>query len=202
MKITNAIREVILVNAMKASEIPSRRKTTEADLKKFALTIYHHVVNPPKELLEMWGSSEGKDKFGSWINTSMHITFEAEGFYSYNYFNRLGDESYEQYLPSTLSFDDQKLMPSNLGRVKFKGTVLEPLAKALATYHLETNKKEKELRAKLQGVLRSVNTKAQLMKIWPESEKFLPAEVKVEPQRALVDVKSILELNKALGITK
>ena len=203
MKITNAIRDEILENAMKASEIPGRRKTLVDDLKKFALEVYTFAVQPPKELLEIWGTSEGKSKFGPWLKTTMSIGISYDpGFCTYNFFNRPDDEYYAQFLSSTLTFDDPKLMAPHLGNVNIKGTPLEPGAVALSKYHIATNEKEKDLRTKLRGVLRSVNTKAQLLTVWPEAEKFLPASAKVEPKRELVDVKSILELNKALGITK
>ncbi len=203
MKLTNAIRDAILENAMLASEIPGRRKNTAHELKEFALVAYEYAVKPPKELLDMWSSSEGRTKFGPWLNTMGGITLEREGvFDSYNFANRPSDDHYAQFLPSYVSMDDPKLCKAQRPIVQIKGTPLEPRAQALSKYHQDTNKKEKELRGTLRGVLNAANTKAQLLKIWPEAEKFLPAEAKVEPQRALVDVKSILELNKALGISK
>lgn len=209
MKITNAIRELIIQKAIKASGIPERRAKIEADLAALSLKVYNHFKNIPPELEVLLSDPEKKKTVAHWINHTTHLDIECEGFHYFRHFKsrtRGSEDGYRENLPGYLQIDS---VPWPLGRdatLKIKGVPhLESAAIAMVKYHRETNAMEDGLRQKLRSVLWSANTKAQLLKIWPECEPFLPEEVAkaaTPGSNALVPVGTVLELNKALGITK
>lgn len=208
MKLTNAIRDEIVSNAMRKSEIPGRRDTLKGNLKMFAKDVYETAVVPtiPAALVAAISTPEGKAETRRWLTwtTGLYIK-ESSRFGPWNWRNRKDSRGYKEHylqiLSNFLEFDDPVLVASHPGTIDLLDyPTLNSAAYQLSDYHRETNSKEENISSKLRQITRSANTKAQLLAVWPEGAPFIPAETK--PQQALVPVDEVLSLNKALGISQ
>lgn len=203
-KLTNAMRDHILEKAIAKSAIPGRREKLKADLKAFGLKVYAEHVKVPPALQALWDDPETRSVVYPYLTTSMSIDVsdKATEFYYRNYDHGKENGYYDrERLPSTIEFDDPKLMPKHDKTHTLDGSPLHPLAKSLVKYHRETNSLEDELRNKIWAVLHSATTVAKLLTIWPEAEPLLPSATP-KVSSAMIPAQTILDVNKALGFTK
>lgn len=203
-KLTKAIREHVMEKAIAKSAIPGRREKLKADLKAFGLKVYAEQFKVPPALQALWDDPKTRNEVSPYLTTSMSIDVsdkDREFYYrNYDYEKEHGYYDRER-LPSTIEFDDPKLMPKHDKIHTLDGSPLHPLAKSLVKYHRETNKLEDELRNKVWAVLHSATTVAKLLVIWPEAEPLLPAAAP-KISSAMIPAQTILDVNKALGFTK
>lgn len=192
MNLTKEIRNKIIDAALAKSDLPKRRANVKAGLKKLGLLAYSLAVDLPPEIAAL--PAEVKTK---WLHRTAHIEIAADGFNRYNH-SESGDNFPEQ-LRAVIALDDPVLIPVHFGTVSAKDHAkLKDAAATLIKAHREANAYENELCTKLRAIVSTANTRDQLLKAWPEGEKFIPKPA--AKSRALVDTKTVLDVNKTLGL--
>ena len=208
MKITNAIRDQIVEKAIASTDIPKRREKLKLDLKAFAKKLATEGLPEPvpAPILKIWADKEQRIACARYIKTSSSVVivdmFATFGRYKHAFMDR-DDRSYDgDLLPAKLTLDDPFPCENVAPEVSLHSHQFEAEAIELVKYHRETNTMEVDLVAGIRAIVNGANTMAQLLKAWPEGEKFLPMEVAKARTVALLPVETILEVNRKLGLSK
>lgn len=198
MLLTNAIRLKIINAALDKSDLPAMRKKVEKGIKALAKLVHRTVVSIPSEV---W--SLPAEVRTAWVRSEVKIQIYAPGYDRYTHWSPLKDltDTERGRLNAVLTLDDPVIVPILFGVVDVrKVPVLADAAAALIADHIAANDYEDDLRSKLRGITATANTDAQLLAIWPEGKAFIPKEV--PKSRAIVDTKTLADVNKTLGLTK
>lgn len=192
MKLTNEIRKQIVDAALAKSELPKMRAKVEKDLQALAKAAYKAAVSIPAGIRKL-----PPEVSAEWLRRDTHIEISAPGFQRYNHYRSNSPD--RQFLCVTIKLDDPVVVPQRFGMVKAdEHPHVAKLAAEVHTDHLAANAYEDDLRRSLRAITSSANTSEQLLRTWPEGKKFLPAE---KPKsRALVDTKTVIEVNEKLGL--
>lgn len=185
MRLTKEFREELIGRAIKHA-FGEREKAHEAATTALADDLYAH---------EYGAHEKNANKLPQgWISSSSELRIEAAGF------------SYRAHADGKQS---DRLKMSKSRRVPGLGFGTEisvggahPLndqAQAVAEEHAAIKRDKESLRAKLRALVYSVTTLPRLREAWPECEQFLP-ESAPKPQRAIVPVDMVPDINAALGI--
>lgn len=200
MKLTNEIRNSIVVKAMAGYKSAEKAKIEERRI-AFGTEMYEHTYGKDEATVFTLA------KF--WYDMDDEIVISCEGFEQKrrNYDKSDPDDlnsviplGRNRPFPNTLSCSDVTLAPAKEDR-NGKHMPAHPLyakAQKLVKDHRVIVKQETELREKIQALLRSCNTDKQLLQAWPEAEQFLPKTF--EHSTALVPVGMSDAINAALGI--
>lgn len=196
MILTNAIRAKIVDAAIEKSDLPKMRKKVQQGLLALAKLVYSTEVQAPAELKAL--SADVKSK---WLRSTTTIEIYTNGFDKYSFWTTSKDctEGGRNRLSSVLKLEDPVYLPIHFGTVVLKDKpTLQQAAALVHADHLTANQYEDDLRQKLQAIVATANTDEQLLKTWPECKKFIPAPV--AKSRALVDTKTIADVNTTLGL--
>ena len=210
MKLTNDIRKQIIDKAVASTDIPKRREKLKKDIKALALTVVKAQTKVPECLVAIWANPETRAQCAGFLYTTSKVSIQADGF-SYRHCDlHKQHTNYDPHnLPVEVVLDDPILAPhgSKYAYLRTSNTevAVDPshvkAAAELVKFHRDTNAQEESVRTNLHSIVYAANTKAQLMKVWPEGEAFIPAE-KVKPTMALLPAETILEVNRKLGLSK
>ena len=208
MKLTNAIRDRIVEKAIASTDIPKRREKLKLELKAFAKKLATEGLPEPvpAPILKIWADKEQRIACARYIKTSSSVVivdmFATFGRYKHAFMDR-DDRSYDgDLLPAKLTLDDPFPCENVAPEVSLHSHQFEAEAIELVKFHRKTNTMECDLIAGIRAIVKGANTKAQLLKAWPEGEKFLPIEVAKARTVALLPVETILEVNRKLGLSK
>lgn len=194
MLLTNAIRAKIVDAAIEKSDLPKLRKKVQQGLLALAKLVYATEVQVPAEIKAL--SADVKSK---WLRNTSSIEIYTPGFDRYSYWSKGREDGGRNRLNSTLGLEDPVYLPIHFGTVNLKDKPkLKQAATSVHADHLAANQYEDDLRQKLNAIVSTANTDEQLLKTWPEGKKFIPAPV--AKSRALVDTKTIADVNTTLGL--
>lgn len=192
MLLTNAIRTKIVDAAIEKSDLPKMRKKVQQGLLALAKLVYSTEVQVPAELKAL--SADVKSK---WLRSTSSIDIYTPGFDRYSHWPSVTGG--RNRLNCVLKLEDPVYLPIHFGTVDLKDKPkLQQAAALVHADHLTANQYEDDLRQKLNAIVATANTDEQLLKTWPECKKFIPAPV--AKSRALVDTKTVADVNTTLGL--
>lgn len=193
MKLTNEIRKQIVDAAIAKSKVPKMREHVLQGRRALALKAYQAAVAVPSEIANLPYSVSA-----AWVRRVSTIFVYADGFSRYDNFDSRPDTA-RGLLPVELKLEDPVVVPLHFNQVMAKEhPAVAKAAAKLHADHLAANEYEDTLRQKLSAIVASANTVEQLLRTWPEGKPFVPAPK--TPVRALVDTKTVAEINETLGL--
>lgn len=179
-------REHILERALRLA-LQDRKKAHKAATTALADALWEHEYSAAAKIAAKLPQA--------WVHSSSSIYIRSAGFKGrYEY----GKEKMDCELPMSAT----RLVPDdhdhhNIIVVGGDHPFFER-AQSLAEEFQAINREKERLTARIKSILYAVNTRAQLLEVWPEVAELLPPEQ--SPSRAVVPVELVPDLNKSVGL--
>lgn len=196
MRLSNAIRDDIVKASLKEAGFDTEEEALVGEYANFAEECrLHFIGGKEQEAKDLEAFEQLKTLYGKYDMyfcppNERHITVNLGGPHVDLHYNgnlgKLRNSNIQKVL---------KLTPKTTGLDGSHGLCLKfhRLENKLADYC----KRRNELRAKVEGVVNSVNSDRQLLKVWPEAEKLLPKSSQVGVSTQLPAIQ-ISDINKAV----
>lgn len=180
-----------IVEAAMAAKFTVRQQAFQHAKTQLADALYGLLVSPEEEAaVKALGSR--------WYETAETLYVNCDGFH--NRGEGAGTDYRADMVDARLALSAERPLPTihHDELTIAEGHVLWPITRVLVAERAAMLEERRTLYHQLISIVASARTRKQLLALWPEGEKFLPAET--QRSMALVPIDAVKAVNAALGL--
>lgn len=190
MRLTKEIKTQIVSAALNVADIPAKESALEQARFNWAEAVRVDSLGGKDACAKVQGANDAIQALLSELPKGVVIGGTGIRYYHKIYVNVAGCSVYANFEKSSIAPSSHTLLA---------GSQLAEEFWALENTQKELMAARNNLEMSVKSILDSVNTDAQLIKVWPESAPLIPKPVKTDRNLPTVMVS---ELNKLLGVGK